>query len=514
MPKATKKKTVSDRILDWIEKSGNFLPDPAILFLLGIGIVWILSAVFSGFTFHEIDPRTGNALRIVNLLGGAELADFFASMVDTFVRFAPLWVVLVAVLGVGVAEQSKYVNTGLKMLLKFTPARFITPMVLTVGIVSNVAADVGYVIIIPLAAIIYYSAGRHPLAGIAAGFAGVAGGFSANFLVSALDVILQGFTQSAAQIIDPSFLVNPLCNYIFMASSSILIIGLGWFVTDKVIEPRLMRTTSVDNEIEEAPEMDHISKKEKTAFYYATAAVVFLLGLLLLISMPSDSVLRDAEGTLTSFQAPLMQALIPLIFIIFVVPGIIYGFAAGTFKVAKDVIDAMTRAMNGMSYYVVMVFFAALFIDAFGRSNLGALIALKGASLLQALTMPDIVTVVGIILLTAVINIFVGSASAKWALLAPIFVPMLMVLGISPELTQAAYRIGDSASNTITPLSPYLPLIVVFAQKYVRNTGIGTIISMMFPFFVTFLLGWTVLLVIFWATGIPLGIEANYLYQP
>jgi para-aminobenzoyl-glutamate transporter family len=509
-----KKKSVSDRVLDWIEKSGNILPDPAIIFLAGLVVVWFLSLLFSGFTFTEIDPRTGENLKVVNLLSGPELADFFSNMVQIFIYFAPLGVVLVAVLGVGVAEQSKYINTGLQLLLKITPKKLITPMIMIVGIISNVAADAGYVLIIPLAGIIYYTAGRHPLAGIAAGFAGVSGGFSANFLVSAIDVILQGFTQTAAQIIDTSYLVNPLANYYFMAVSSILIVAAGWYITDRVIEPRLNKHSPIEEEIEDTPEMGDPSKKERSAFLYATGSILVMLVLLVLALLPSDSALRDPDGQLTSFRAPIMQGLIPLIFILFVIPGIIYGFISGTFKKAKDVIDSMTKSMNGMSYYIVMVFFAALFIDAFGRSNLGALIALKGASLLQALAMPKTVTVIGIILLTALINLFVGSASAKWALLAPIFVPMLMVLGISPELTQAAYRVGDSASNIITPLSPYLPLVVVFAQRYIRKTGIGTIVSMMIPYSVTFLVVWTILLMLFWATGLPLGIEAEYIYTP
>lgn len=506
------KKTAFDKVLDLIEKSGNFLPDPAILFFSSLIIVWVLSAVFSNISFADIDPRTGESLKVINLLSGRELADFFANMVKTFIYFAPLGVVLVAVLGVGVAEQSGFVNAGLKLLLGITPKKFITPMVLIVGIASHTAADAGYVLIVPLAGIIYFAAGRHPLAGIVAANAGIAGGFSANYLISAIDVILQGFTQSAAQIMDASVLVNPLCNYYFMAVSSLIIIGLAWYITDRIIEPRLNKKNPVDEQIDDAPQMGTLEKKEIRAFIFATIAVSIGFLILIIVAFPEDSVLRDSEGQLTSFNAPLMQALIPFIFVAFVLPGVIYGFMSGSFKQAKDVIDSMTKAMNGMSYYIVMVFFAALFIDAFGSSNLGALLALKGASLLKALSMPKVVTVIGIIFLTAIINIFVGSASAKWALLAPIFVPMLMALGISPELTQASYRIGDSSSNIITPLNPYLPLIVVFAQRYVKKTGIGTIISLMIPYFIAFIVGWSLLLLLFWGLDIPLGIQAVYNY--
>lgn len=507
----SQKKRFSDKLLDWIEKSGNILPDPAMLFFAGMLIVWVLSYIFSHVSFAEIDPRSGQSLQIINLLTGSRLADFVSNMVSTFINFAPLGVVLVAVLGVGVAEQSGYVNTGLKIMLRITPRSLLTPMILAVGIASHSAADAGYVLVVPLGGIIFYAAGRHPLAGIAAANAGVAGGFSANYVISALDVILQGFTQSAAQIIDPGIQVNPLCNYYFTTASSFLIIGIGWFITDRVLEPRLQRHTPLDDGIEQE-DMEHVEKKEWSGFIAATATVVIGLGLLVIAVLPATSPLRDANGSLTSFRAPFMRGLIPFIFLAFILPGVVYGFVAGTYRKAKDVVDAMTKAMNGMSYYIVMAFFAALFIDAFSKSNLGALFALKGAGVLESLAMPRPVTIVGIILLTTLINIFVGSASAKWALLAPVFVPMLMQVGISPELTQAAYRVGDSSSNIVTPLNPYLPLVVVFAQRYVKSTGIGTIISMMFPYFITFLVAWSLYLLVFWGAGIPLGVQAGYSY--
>ncbi len=501
-----------NRMLGVIERVGNKLPDPAILFFVSMVIVWLLSALLAPVEFAEINPRDGNPIRIQNLLTGTAMATFLSNMVTIFTGFAPLGVVLVAMLGVGVADGSGYINTGLKMMLNRTPLFLLTPMVIFVGIVSHSAVDAGYVLVIPLGGIIFYAAGRHPLAGIAAAFAGVSGGFSANPLPSALDPLLQGFTQPAAQIINETVQVNPLCNYYFTAASSILITLLGWYITDRIIEPRLNANNPLDDDIEEAPEMSNITPGERKGFWVATLVSLVCFVLFVLTVVPADSPFRDANGVLTSFQAPIMQSIVPLIFLFFLLPGVIHGYISGKFKIGKDVIDEMTEAMKGMAYYVVMAFFCALFIYAFGASNLGALLAIKGATFLKALGLPGPVTITGIIFLAGFVNLFVGSASAKWALLAPIFVPMLMQLGYSPELTQAAYRVGDSSTNIITPLMPYFPLVVVFCQKYIKNTGIGTLVSLMIPYSLGFLFFWTIFLVVFWMIGIPLGLQAEYLY--
>lgn len=499
-----------NRLLGWIETVGNKLPDPAMLFLFSLFIVWGLSALLAPVEFADLDPRTGEPIRVINLLTGTALATFLSNMVTIFTSFAPLGVVLVAMLGVGVADEAGYFNTSIKLLLGKTSTLLLTPVVIFVGLISHSAIDAGYVLVIPLGGIIFYAAGRHPLAGIAAAFAGVSGGFSANPVPSALDPLLQGFTQPAAQLVAPEILVNPLNNYFFTATSSLLIIALGWFVTDRIIEPRLNAATRVDDDAEEAPEMDHIDPRERKAFRWASLALVLGLVLLTLTLLPADSPFRDANGSLNSFAAPIMQSIVPLIFLLFLIPGVIYGVVAGVFKRSKDIVDAMTKAMQGMGYYVVMAFFCALFVHAFGASNIGALLAVKGAAALQALGLPGGVTIVGIIFLTAFVNLFVGSASAKWALLAPIFVPVLMQVGISPDLTQAAYRVGDSASNIITPLMPYFPLVVVYCQRYVKSTGIGTLASMMLPYTVVFIVAWSVFLLLYWALGIPLGLGASY----
>lgn len=500
-----------DRALNGIERVGNKLPDPAMLFCILLFVVWALSWLFSYVEFSSVHPGTGEPLRVTNLLAGAQLAEFLSTMVTTFTSFAPLGVVLVAMLGVGVAEHSGYINAAIRLLLNVTPKMLLTPMLILVAIISHTAVDAGYVLVIPLGGVIFYAAGRHPLAGIAAAFAGVSGGFSANFVPSALDPLLQGFTQSAAQIIDPAMQLNPLNNWFFTSASCLVIVALGWFLTDKVVEPRLSKT-ALDGDEGDMPEVHPISDRDRRAFWASTG--VMGLGVLLLIVwvVPESSAMRAPDGQIASFQAPLMQSIVALIFLLFIVPGVVFGKMSGSFVNTDDIVKAMGKAMEGMSYYIVMAFFCALFIDAFGDSGLGALLSVSGGNLLKALAMPGPITLTGIIILVGFVNLFVGSASAKWALLAPIFVPMLMQIGFSPDLTQAAYRVGDSSTNIITPLMPYFPLVVVYCRRYVKGTGIGTLVSMMLPYSVTFLVLWTLFLIGYWMIGFPLGLQASYTY--
>ena len=499
------------RFLDRVEVLGNRLPDPAVLFLLLLIAVWVFSALLAPFSYSHIDPRTGSALQIHNLATPDQLAHFLSRMVPTFVGFHPLGVVLLAMLGIGVADYTGFIRTGLKALMNVTSRAIVTPMLLLIAIISHSAVDAGYVLVIPLGAVIFQAAGRHPLAGIAAAFAGVSGGFSANFVPSALDPLLQGITQAGAQIIDPDIVLNPLNNWFFTSASTLLIVGLGWYLTDRIIEPRLSGT-ALDGDLAEVPQLEPLTTDERRGLTASLLAMGLALLALFLSALPEGSAWRSPDGELTAGSAPLMRSIVPLIFLVFLLPGIVFGYVAKTVTGHRDIIAGMTQAMSGLAYYLVMAFFASLFIAEFGRSNLGALLALEGAALLKAAALPAFITVVGAIVITGVVNLFVGSASAKWALLAPILVPMLMQLGISPDLTQAAYRVGDSSTNIITPLMPYFPLVVVFCQRYVKDSGIGTVLSMMLPYAVAFLVVWTLFLLAYWAVGLPLGLQASYAY--
>ncbi len=497
--------------LGTVERVGNKLPDPAMLFVGLLVIVWVLSWLMSYGSYDVVDPRTGSAIVVNNLLTGQAITSWMTTMVNTFVTFGPVGTVLVAMLGIGVAEYSGFITTGIRALLNVTPNKLLTPMVILVGIVSHSAVDAGYVLVIPLGGVIFFAAGRHPLAGIACAFAGVSGGFSANFVPSALDPLLQGLTQTGAQLLDPAIEVNTLNNYFFTTASSLLIVGLGWWLTDKVVEPRLAGT-EVDGDQEDLPVMHDITEPERKGLRWSLIVMVLGLVILALTLMPADSAWRDANGSLVSFGAPIMQSIVALIFFLFLIPGTVFGYVSGKFKSSKDIIEGMSHAMNGMAYYLVIMFFIAQFVYAFGASNLGTLLALEGAEVLRKAALPAGFTIVGIILLTGFVNIFVGSASGKWGLLAPIFVPMLMSLGISPDLTQAAYRVGDSSTNIITPLMPYFPLVVVYCQRYVKGTGIGTLAAMMLPYSLAFLAAWSAFLLAYWGLGFPLGIQASYTY--
>jgi aminobenzoyl-glutamate transport protein len=523
-PASGEKRGLLGTFLDTIEWVGNKLPDPAVLFVIGIAIVWLLSAVFSYVDFAETLPGKTEPIRIMNLLAPEKVAEFLSKMTETFVGFHPLGVVLVAMLGVGVAEHSGFINAVLKTMLTFTPKSLLTPMVVFVAVISHTAADAGYVVVIPLAGVIFYAVGRHPLAGISAAFAGVSGGFSANFIPCGIDPLLAGLTTSGAQLVDGTYVVNPLCNWFFTGCSSVLIISIGWVITDFVIEPRL-KNSVVDGDPDQMPKLPELSDRDRRGMALAGLSVLICVAVLAVWSLWPGSALqaKPPEGQtwalyqrLTSLNkaapAKLMNSIVPLIFIFFLIPGLVHGFVSGTFKTHRDAVKGMAKAMESMSYYLVLVFFASLFIASFTESGFGALLAVKGAAKLKAMNASAGVTIAGVILLSTTVNLLIGSASAKWAMLSPIFVPMLMLLGISPELTQAAYRVGDSCTNIITPMMPYFPLVVVFCQKYVKSTGLGTVTSLMLPYSLTFLVLWTAFLFAYWQLGMPLGIQGGYEY--
>ncbi len=498
-------------MLGAVERVGNMLPDPAVLFIALLFIVWIMSWLLSYVEFDIFHPATGERIQVINQLSGASFVEFMSTMVTRFVTFGPIGVVLVAMLGIGVAEHTGFIDTSIRALLNVTAKWLLTPMVILVGIISHSAVDAGYVLVIPLGGVIFYAAGRHPLAGIAAAFAGVSGGFSANFVPSSLDPLLQGLTQEGARLLDPDIAVNTLNNYFFTTASSVLIVSLGWWLTDRVVEPRL-QGVEIDGDAEDLPEMHDLKDNERKGLRWALISMVLGLVILFISVYPDDSAWRDPDGGIATNNAPIMKSIVSLIFFLFIIPGVIYGKVSGSMRGMKDMIEGMTKAMHSMAYYIVIMFFIAQFVIAFAVSNLGTLLAISGAELLKAMGLPTAIMIVGIVLLTAFVNIFVGSASGKWGLLAPIFVPMLMTLGISPDLTQAAYRVGDSSTNIITPLMPYFPLVVIYCQRYVKKTGIGTLAAMMLPYSVWFLVTWTIFLLIYYAIGLPLGFAASYTY--
>ena len=498
-------------MLDWLERVGNRCPDPVVLFLLALLLTWLASSLLAGRDFGLIDPRTAQSLRVNDQLTVRAFAAFLAGMTPAFVTFAPLGLVLVMGIGVGVAERAGLVGAALRFVMAVAPARTLTFVVVVASIGARMLADSATIIVVPLGAALFYVAGRHPLAGIVAAFAPLFGAMFGNFLPYALDPILAGFSEAAARIIDPAYRVNPLSNYWLSLATAIAVVPVSCWLVDHVVEPRLSGTV-VDGDKDLMPSAPALTRQEYAALATALAAMLVMSGVVAWAAMPGDSPFRATDGTLTGPGSPLMQGLIPLLLILTLGPSLAYGIVAGTLRAPGDVVAAMAATMSSLAYYIVMVFFAALFTRAFSDSNIGALIALGGADLLRALGMPAPVTIVGIVLLTAALDVLVPSASAKWALLAPILVPMLMSVGIAPELTQAAFRLGDGPVNLLTPLMPHFPLVLAFCRRYVTGFGVGTLMSLVLPFGLTYLVLQVAMLLAWWALGLPLGIAGRYAY--
>jgi aminobenzoyl-glutamate transport protein len=490
-----------NRWLDFIERAGNRLPDPLFLFFLMAVLVPVASWIAASVHWTLPHPVSGEIIEPVNLLTRDNLQRMFTEAVENFTSFPPLGVVLVAMIGIGVAERSGLIATLLKWFVTAVPGGILTAALVLAGVMSNVAADAGYVVLTPLGAVLFASVGRHPVAGLCAAFAGVSGGFSANLVINALDPLLAGFTDAAAKLYDPNYQVVATANYYFMVASTFLIVAAGWWVTEKIVEPRL-GPWKPDQDLEPSDtESASLSERERTAALAAIGAGLLTLVACALLSFPNGALLRDEAGGL----APFYESLIPLIAIVFVIPGLVYGLILGNIRTTGDVARMMGDTMATMGGYIVLAFMAAQFVTYFRWSNLGLMFALAGADFLKGIGVGAIPLLLGIIVLSSVINFFIGSASAKWALMAPVVVPMLMSLGFSPEMAQAAYRIGDSITNIITPLLPYFPIILAFARKYDRNIRLGTLISSMLPYSIAFGVVWSLQLIVWYLLDLPLG---------
>ncbi len=501
------KEPLSLRILDGIERVGNKLPHPATLFALLALATIIISYIIDLIGVTATHPGTGETITIYNLLSGDGFRFMFANATDNFINFPPLGIVLVAMIGIGVAEGSGLITAALRHMVTAAPKKLITAALIAAGILSHLASSVGYVVLIPLGAMVFAAFKRHPIAGLAAAFCGVSAGFGANFLIGSVDPILAGLSESAANIINPEMELTPAINIFFMVASAVMITIIGTWVTEKFVEPRLGEYKG------DLEDFDHIEPHEMKGLIWAGISILITIGLFLLMLIPENGLLRNPE-TGSLLKSPFMDGLITAILIFFFIPGIVYGIVTGSIKNDKDVVGHMSKSMKNMSTYIILVFFAAQFVYYFKQSNLGVLLAIKGAELLKTVGFTGIGLIVSFVVVSAFINLFMGSASAKWAIMAPIFVPMFMLLGYHPALTQVAFRIGDSVTNVITPMMSYFALIVAFAQKYDKKAGIGTIIATMLPYTVFLTIAWLILLALWMAFGIPVGIDAPIHYLP
>jgi aminobenzoyl-glutamate transport protein len=508
MKKLKSGRGIFPRMLDYTERAGNALPHPATLFALFALTALLLSALGHALQWQVVHPGTQEIIRPVNLLSHDGIHRVLLEMVRNFTSFAPLGIVLVAMLGIGIAEQSGLINAAIRVMVLNSPRHLLTFIIVFVGIMSNVASSVGYVLLIPLAGVIFIAVGRHPVAGMAAAFAGVSGGFSANLVLGTVDPLLAGLSQEAAQILDPLYTVNPTANYFFMVVSTFVIAAAGTLVTEKIVEPRLGKYDgAITNE---SDDFGKLSRKEKQGLLLSFLTLAAIIVITLIGVIPESGFFRGSDGSILG--SPLIRGVVGMLFITASAMGLVYGFVTGAYKSDADVVKGMTASMKTMGGYIVLVFFAAQFVAYFKWSNLGIILAVKGANLIMSANIGLIPLMLLFVLLAASINMLMGSASAKWALLAPIFIPMFMIMGYSPELSQVVYRIGDSVTNVISPMMSFFALIIAFVQKYDPKAGIGTIIATMVPYSIVFFIVWAVLLVIWLLLGLPLGPDAGIHY--
>lgn len=504
------------RFLDSVEWLGNLLPHPVTLFaLLAFGMV-LLSGLFGALGVSVQDPRPsapeGTMIEAVSLLNAEGLRLILGNLVSNFVNFAPLGVVLVAMLGVGIAEKSGLLSAMVRGIVLSAPRHVVTVAIVFAGVISNTASEMGYVVLVPLAGAIFLALGRHPLAGMAAAFAGVSGGYSANLLIGTVDPLLAGITQEAARLIDPSYEVYATANWYFMAVSTFMITAVGSLVTIYIVEPKLGKydDSNADPSVLDGSSMEKLKSVERRGLLVAGVAAALVLGLIALLAVPEGAPLRDpVDGS----AGPFFRSIVAFIFLFFLVTGFAYGRTTGTMRNDRDVIDAMASAVSTLGLYVVLVFFAAQFVAFFGWTNLGVITAVTGAEFLISAELTGPLVFLFFIIMCCFVNLMLGSASAQWAVTAPVFVPMLMLVGYAPELIQAAYRIGDSTTNIITPMMSYFGLILAWATRYNKNIGIGTMIATMLPFSIFFFIFWIILFYVWvFLLGLPVGPGAATYY--
>lgn len=494
-----------NRVLNKIEVMGNKLPDPVTIFLGFSIVVLIASSIIAstGNGLSVVHPGTGETISVVNLLSKEQLQLILTSVVSNFQGFAPLGLVLVVMIGAGMCDKVGLMEASIKGCASRISGKSVTLVVMILGMLANLASDAGTILLPPLAAIAFLGVGRHPLIGLFAGYAAVTLGFSANIIISVVDVLVASFTIPAAQMMDPNYAGNATMNLYFMIASTFILAILGTIITEKFIAPRFGEykgdaTLDVNSDL---------TKEQRKGLKLAGISLLICVSVLVALSIGgTNSFLADPEtGELLSNNAPFMKGMVPIMALLFFIPGVVYGKVTGLIKNDKDVVALMGKSMSDMGSYIILAFAASQFLKLFELSNLGIVLSVKGAEFLQNANISGVPLIIGFIILCCVINLFIGSASAKWAIMAPIFVPMFMMLGYSPALTQMAFRIGDGITNPISPLFAYFPVVLAFARKYDKDAGMGTIMSNMIPFSLSFLVVWSVLLAIFMMFGLPLG---------
>lgn len=503
-----KEKNSSPSLLNWIERAGNKLPDPSFLFIYLSILIIIISGIAAYFnlsvTYQGFNPDTGNIETITssvnNLLSVEGVHYLVTNFISHFTNFFPLGPVFTIILGVSVMEGTGMLSVLLRRIVSKTPAALISGMVVFLGIMSNVASSTGYIVLLPLGAIIFLASGRHPIAGLAAAYAGVSGGWTANLLLGSNDPVYAGISTEAANILNPNYIVHPTGNWYFMVASTFLVTIIGTIITDRIVEPNL----SIYDQEEGTDTIQPITAHEKRGLVYAGISALVYVIILGLMTIPESGILRNPQ-TGELLNSPFMDGIIVFIMFLFLIPGVAYGIGQGSIKRTHDITRLMSEGIAGISNFLVLIFWAAQFTAIFNYSNLGPILSVNGANLLTNIGLTGLPLLFLFVLTTALLNLIMPVDVAKWAMIAPIFIPMLMQVNLSPEVTQVAFRIGDSITNIITPLMPFFPMIVAYFQKYDKKAGIGSVVSTMLPYSIAFLVGWGILLSIWYLLGLPLG---------
>ena len=503
--------------LDRVERLGNALPDPVFI-LAGCIVVLVIVSVFAaGSGWSAVNPVTGDRLATQSLLSSENVARLFVDMPETLTRFPPLGLVLVVMLGAAVAERSGLFAALLGGGVRHLPTRFLSPAVFIIGLFSHHAADAAYVVLIPLTALVFARAGRHPLAGVAIAYAGISGAFAGNIIPGQFDLLMLGITAPAAQLIDPSYGVNPLGNWWFTLAIGVLFTPIAWFVTDRIIEPRLGKWSGqLPEGVAEADDMGVLDARQRKGLMLAGLVALAVVGLFAALTLWPGAPLIDAEAVGPRRLAPFYGALVAAFMMLFLGCGWAYGAAAGTIASHRTLVRMMGEGMRDIAPYIVLAFFAAHFVAMFSWSNLGPVLAVRGAEALTALSMPKPLLLVSLLGMSSGLDLVIGSASAKWSAMAPVVVPMMMLLGVSPEMTTAAYRMGDSIFNIVTPLASNFPLVLIISQRWKPDFGIGSMIALMLPYSIAFGLAGIALVTLWVSLSLPVGpgAPASYTLPP
>jgi aminobenzoyl-glutamate transport protein len=470
------------------------------------------SVVASYVQWQAINPLTGETVVAQSLLSADNIRKLLTEMPDTMAHFPPLGLILVVMLGAAVAERSGLFAALMSRAMRDISVRFLSPAIFLIGLFSHHAADAAYVVLIPLSAIIFASAGRHPLAGMAIAYAGISGAFAANLVPGQFDVLMLGITKSATTLLVLDHSLNPLGNWWFTAALGIILVPIAWFVNDRIVEPRLGTWTGIAPG-EDSTQVANPAADRRGLIYAGLFALCLVVLFTLLVTIPDYAPLVDATARGPARMQPFYAALVAGFMLLFLGSGWIYGATVGTVKSHRDVVRMMSEGLATLSPFLVIAFFAAHFIAMFSWSNLGPVIAINGANWLRTLELSTPILLILLLLLSSVFDLLIGSASAKWTAMAPIVVPMLMLLGISPEMTTAAYRMGDSIFNIVTPVASNFVLVMVLAQRWNKDFGVGSLIALMLPFSVAIGLVGLCLVGIWTGLELPVGPSAPSTFQ-